>query len=95
MKFHLFSGVKNKLHDLSPCKSLGVMIVFIIMKEIGVNIGHTLGLKLIIIMCLVSKGCTKGSLCHFQPFEGQIKCPVYLLQTHLKVHSVSRKYLMH
>jgi hypothetical protein len=31
------SGVKN--YDLSPCKSLGVMIVFIIMKEIGVIIG--------------------------------------------------------
>ena len=29
---------ENKF-DLSPCKSLGVIIVFIIMKEIGVNIG--------------------------------------------------------
>ena len=75
--------------DLSPFKSLGFMIMFIIMKEIWVSIDHTLGIKLIIIMCLVSKGCTKGSLCRFQPFEGQIKCQVYLLQTYLKVRSIS------
>jgi hypothetical protein len=57
------SGVKN--YDFSPCKSLGFMIMFIIVKEIGVIIGHTLGIKLIIIMCLVSKGCTKGSIMSF------------------------------
>jgi hypothetical protein len=61
----MFDSSMSNNFDFSLCKSLGVMIVFIIMKEIGVNMGHTLGLKLIIIMCLVSKGCTKGSIMSF------------------------------
>jgi hypothetical protein len=35
------------------------MILFIIMKEIRVSMGHTLGLKLIIVICFVSKGMYK------------------------------------
>jgi hypothetical protein len=71
------------------------MIVFIIMREIGVSIGHTLGLKTYHYHVSCLKGVYKGSLCCFQPFEGQIKCQVDLLQTHLKVRNESRKYLMH
>jgi hypothetical protein len=61
----MFDSSMNNSFDFSLCKSLGVMIVFIIMKEIGVSMGHNLGLKLIIIMCLVPKVCTKGSIMSF------------------------------
>jgi hypothetical protein len=61
----MFDSSMSNSFDFSLCKSLGVMILFIIMKEIRVNMGHTLGLKLIIIMCLVSKVCTKGSIMSF------------------------------
>jgi hypothetical protein len=69
------------------------MVLFIIMKEIRVSMGHTPSLKIIIIICLVSRVCTKVPLCHFQPFEGQVRCHIYLLPTHLKVRSVPRSTL--
>jgi hypothetical protein len=87
--FDFFS--MNIVLFFSLCKSLGVMVLFIIMKEIRVNMGHTPGLKIIIIIiCLVSRACTKVPLFHFQLFEAQVGCQIYLLQTYLKVCSASR-----
>jgi len=61
----MFDSSMSNSFNFSLCKRFGFMIVFISMKEIGVNIGHTLGLKLIIIMCLVSKVCIKGFIMSF------------------------------
>jgi hypothetical protein len=41
------------------------MVLFIIMKEIRVNMGHTPDLKIIIIICLVSRVCIKVPLMSF------------------------------
>jgi hypothetical protein len=41
------------------------MILFIIMKEVRVRMGHTHGIKIMIIICLVSNVCTKSSIMSF------------------------------
>jgi hypothetical protein len=91
----MFDSSMNNNFDFSLCKSLGVMILFIIMKEIRGQHGSYLGLEPIVIMRLVLKGCTKGSIMSFSSVSGSIQVSNLLAAKSPESSQRINKYLMH